>query len=135
MPKPRATSANIPPVEPETQVSSVYQYLPKLGGRTYCGALCRTCVDGQDFVSTLGGLLEVDGRMYLMTCYHESRGPPAQFTPSLSDVQLEDDLGIPSESPLVFCSDELPDGSDEAEHRESSLVQSRLADSASSALN
>ena len=39
MPKPRATSANIPPVEPETQVSSVYQYLPKLGGRTYCGAL------------------------------------------------------------------------------------------------
>ncbi|KAI0486532.1 major facilitator superfamily domain-containing protein [Xylaria cf. heliscus] len=134
VPIPRETPADISPVEPDSHVLGVYQYLPKLGGRTYCGTLCKTCVDGQDFVSTLGGLLEVNGTMYLMTCHHGFRRPPAESTPPLSDIQLEDYPAMPSECPLVFCSDELPDSSENAEHGETSPIQSRLATSVSGAL-
>ncbi|TGJ87576.1 hypothetical protein E0Z10_g1238 [Xylaria hypoxylon] len=127
IPEPPEASAFTRPVELESHTMGFYQYLPMLDGKTYCGALCRTSVDGRYFVSTLGGLIEVNGRTYLMTCHHGFRESHTETSSLLSDTLVGSEFCSPSEGPPVFCSGDLPDGPEGVDHPEGSKTESRLA--------
>ncbi|KAI0414766.1 hypothetical protein F5X98DRAFT_348494 [Xylaria grammica] len=131
-PKPPKTSTVGSMGEPQLYVPKSYQYLPTPDGGTYCGALARTYVNGRHFVSTLGGSVEVNGGMYLMTCHHGFRGPPTEASCSLSDTTAGDDASLPAEAPLVFCSGDLLDDTEGMDHHEASTPEGRLANLVSS---
>ncbi|RWA11837.1 hypothetical protein EKO27_g3286 [Xylaria grammica] len=118
--------------EPQSYVPTSYQYLPTPDGGTYCGALARTYVNGRHFVSTLGGSVRVNGRTYLMTCHHGFQRPPTEASCSLSDTTVGDDASLPAEAPLVFCSGDLLDDTEDMDHHEASTPKGRLANLVSS---
>ncbi|GAW22636.1 hypothetical protein ANO14919_121780 [Xylariales sp. No.14919] len=133
-PKPPETSTLGPTGELQSYVPMSYEYLPTPDGGTYCGALARTYVDGRYFVSTIGGSVEVNGRTYLITCHHGFRGSPTEDSRSLSDTPVGDDVSLPAEAPLVFCSGDLTDETENVDHPEASAPEGRLADLVSSPL-
>ncbi|KAI3327595.1 hypothetical protein HD806DRAFT_483329 [Xylariaceae sp. AK1471] len=116
-----------PLVEVNASMQTFYQYLPVLDNKTYCGALSRTSIYGQTSMATLGGLVEVDGRTYLMTCQHGFWKPSPTTVQSLSDTLMDSDILPNSEGPLVFCSGDLPNGSEAIDRPDLSSVKTRLA--------
>ncbi|KAH9885365.1 hypothetical protein F4778DRAFT_511039 [Xylariomycetidae sp. FL2044] len=87
-----------------------YQYTPMENNRTYCGALFQTSVNGRPCVSTIGGLLNVSGQLYVTTCEHGSPGSSTETVPSIADTLVVTDLPSDVEGPLVFAFDGPPDG-------------------------
>lgn len=63
-------------------------YSPILHDETYTGALFQSLVDGRPWISTLGGVIEIDDNMYIMACEHA----PASFEPSTKNISLADTL-------------------------------------------
>ncbi|KAI1125910.1 hypothetical protein F5Y10DRAFT_294290 [Nemania abortiva] len=116
-----------PPLYPDTGIQTFYEYLPVANDRTYCGSLSRTLDNGKAVISTFGGLVEVDGVTYLMTCQHGLFEPSASVISSLSDTIVESDIPDNVERPLVFCSGNLYDGSDDPDHSNQSRTGTRLA--------
>ncbi|KAI8629054.1 hypothetical protein F5Y19DRAFT_433818 [Xylariaceae sp. FL1651] len=110
IPKPEEFSVFGLSLQPDSDKQTFYEYLPIVNERTYCGALSRTFVNGKTYLSTFGGLVEVDGMTCLMTCQHNSSEPSNSITPSLSDTLVENDVLSTVEGPLVFCSGDLCDG-------------------------
>ncbi|KAI1116282.1 hypothetical protein F5Y14DRAFT_439998 [Nemania sp. NC0429] len=96
----------------DMQTADTYQYKPITGDKTYCGALSRTTINDQTYRSTFGGLVEVDGMIYLMTCQHSVSDTASETIPSLSDTLAESEVPPDSEGPLVFCSGDLLNGPD-----------------------
>ncbi|KAF2993645.1 hypothetical protein E8E14_000795 [Neopestalotiopsis sp. 37M] len=98
-------------------------YRPLFLDETYTGALFQSLVDGQPWVSTLGGVIEIDDSIYIMACEHA----PTSFEPSTNNISLADTLleedykgatfsgtGIQAntEGPLVFATAEFCEGLD-----------------------
>lgn len=93
-------------------MQTLYQYKPATGDKTYCGAISRTVFNHRTCLSTFGGLVEVDGMTYLMTCQHSISDTSSATIPSLPDTLSESDVPFGSEGPLVFCLGDLPSGLD-----------------------
>ncbi|KAI0199322.1 hypothetical protein F4808DRAFT_432784 [Astrocystis sublimbata] len=126
-PEPAEMSASTHPLARELHMQETYQYLPLYRGETYCGGLCRTSVNGHSIVSTLGGLIEVNGRTYIMTCHHGFQKPHTESSSTPSDTSTGSEFVPSSQSPLVFCSEDLPGGPDEVDDTKVSKFESRLA--------
>lgn len=94
------------------QIQTFYQYRPAVGDKTYCGALSRTSIHGRPWVSTFGGLVEVNGMMCLISCQHGLVSPSVNYVPSITDTLVDKDIPLDVEGPLVFSSEDLPDGPD-----------------------
>jgi hypothetical protein len=133
---PSFLSATPEPREANAEIQTFYQYLPVLDGKTYCGALSRTSVYGQTSMATLGGLVRLDGRTYLMTCQHGFWKPSPTTAQSLSDTLVDSDILPNAEGPLVFCSGGLPDIPEAFDQSDLSSVENRSANlGASSSLD
>ncbi|KAK9418029.1 putative Major facilitator superfamily (MFS) profile domain-containing protein [Seiridium unicorne] len=114
--KPTNYGALSPTIEPEEISSgglqSFYQYHPVADDDTYCGALFRTSVDGQPWISTIGGTIELGGDFYVMACQHTSSQPISPGHASVADTLVEKDFADDVERPLVFLTENLPGSSD-----------------------
>jgi hypothetical protein len=85
-----------------TAAETFYQYLPILSSKTYCGVLYRTLVRGHPWLSTIGGLIEINSAIYALTCEHAvSRSTPVTG-PSVSETLVEGDFGEDVNEALVF---------------------------------
>ncbi|KAK6071608.1 hypothetical protein SCUP515_07805 [Seiridium cupressi] len=114
--KPTNYGALSPTIKPEEISSgglqSFYQYHPVADDETYCGALFRTSVDGQPWISTIGGTIELGGNFYVMACQHTSSQPISPGHASVADTLVEKDFADDVERPLVFLTENLPGSSD-----------------------
>lgn len=93
------------------QIQTFHQYRRAAGDKTYCGALSRTSIHGRPWVSTFGGLVEVNGMMCLISCQHGLVSAPENSVPLTTDRLVHNDIPLDVEGPLVFSSEDLPDGS------------------------
>jgi hypothetical protein len=106
-----------------------YQYVPTLDGKTYCGALSRTGIDGQPWMSTFGGLVETDGIMYIHSCQHGSSVNSANVSVghSLADTIGEEDLPDTVDPPLGFVSVPPSDGPNDESEPEATRINDALS--------
>lgn len=81
--------------------------------KTYCGAKYRSIVNGRRWISTIGGLVEVDGITFAMTCEHNSSQVFSVSGPSVADTLVDDDFLADVDGPLVFSVNELLEDPDD----------------------
>lgn len=115
--EPSKTGSNILDRTPEPGemvdiVQAFYQYRPVAENKTYCGALSRASIHGHSWISTLGGVVEVDGRTFVISCQHDIVALSMASGSSLADTIVEGDIPSDVEGPLVFSSRDIPDGFD-----------------------
>ncbi|KAI4595357.1 hypothetical protein KJ359_007032 [Pestalotiopsis sp. 9143b] len=116
------TGALTPIVEPDEHepsdtatdgLQSFHIYQPVNGDETYCGALFQTLVNGKAWTSTLGGMIEIDGSLYIMSCQHTPMDSMQAYnSPSSAETLLERDFADEVEEALVFTRDGFDDDTD-----------------------
>lgn len=111
-PKTRFMNPTLEQGEMVETMHAFYQYRPVAEDKTYCGALSRTHIHGNPWISTLGGIVEVENMTYLMSCQHDTADTTVSSGPSLADTLVEDDIPSNVEGPLVFSTKVLPDSFD-----------------------
>lgn len=85
-------------------------YQPAADDETYCGASFKTLVDGKPWISSLGGVIHLNGRIFITACQHV---PMESFADSnatsFADTLLETDFIDDVEQPLVFAGSDFDD--------------------------
>ncbi|KAI0141976.1 hypothetical protein BJ166DRAFT_597347 [Pestalotiopsis sp. NC0098] len=114
------TAALTPIVEPNEDepsdtaangLQSFHIYQPVHGDETYCGALFQTLVDGKPWTSTLGGMIDIAGSLYIMSCRHNPTESIETYnSPSSAETLLEKGFADDLEEALVFTRDDFDDG-------------------------